>query len=327
MSVPRPILELIELIDDLAQGRAALRTGPVRFEAPLDLVIDAPVDSDLDRLLAKAWFLAPKCAGLPTPSEWDGLVALAARVPELHLDLALPEIPSADEIPTPLRPRLARLTVPVGGADTGSLVRAAEPVADAIAGRLVLDLATPVGASSSIEPLLAVIADARTPKDLALRPADRDARQELNDAWPAIRQAAERHRVNVRVRGGPRADVGAPLDSMAGPHVLDTCLRATFRTRSSLCPFPFLSLAIRDDGEVAVCPALEGPSTSDAADATTWNGPLFTSVRQGFLDGTPPDACASCTLLPRVRRSLAERPWEDADDDGAHELPAGALEV
>jgi len=326
MSVPRPVLELMELIDDIAQGKSVLRTGPVRLEAPLDLLVESPLGTPLEELVARAWFLAPICKATPTASEWRGLAALAQSSPELHFDLSFPDPPIVDDIPEILRPRIARARIQVGGVDAGAVVRATEPLAGWIAGRVTLELIVPPGSVTSLEPLLQVIAAATVPRDVVLRSTDRRAREELHADWPGIARAATDLRLNIQIRGGERIDAGIPLDSMAGPHVLDTCIRAAFRTRASLCPFPFLGLRIRDNGEVAVCPASNGPSTSDPLDGNTWNGRLFASVREGFLTGSPPVACDGCTVLPTVRRSLAVTPWDDPALPSA-DLPAGAVDV
>ena len=73
MSAPRPLLELMDLQADVAQGRSTLRAGPVRVEAPAAL-LTTPISAPLDALLA-----APR----PAAADFSGAAVIADGILEL----------------------------------------------------------------------------------------------------------------------------------------------------------------------------------------------------------------------------------------------------
>lgn len=312
----------MDLQEDLARGRSTLRTGPVRLEVPLEELLATPLSTTLETLLDRAWFLAPRVAS-GVDAAGLGRLGPLAEGNELYLDLELPEIPDASAITEVLGRRIARLRLPLGD-DVAADVQASAEVARRVSGRVVLVVSVPAdGLLQRVKDVLGSVASEDIPSDVHLAPADRTARDGLLTAWDAIREAATTQRVTVTVHRGPRVDAGPPLDPLAGANVLDACVRAVFRTRASLCPFPFVGLFLAGGG-MSVCPLPEGPHC-DTVPAEPWNAALFTEIRQAFIDGTPPEVCRTCTLLPRVRRSLSDI---GSEDDGAGaDLPAGSMEV
>ncbi|NRA95990.1 MAG: hypothetical protein HRU14_07245 [Planctomycetes bacterium] len=321
MSAPRPILELMDLQEDVALRRATLRAGPVRVEAPVTL-LRTPITPPLDSLLDRAWFLAPTSAE-PVDAETLASLGALAEARELYLDLALPGPIDPGAITAELGARIARLRIPLDDDMPDTAVHGSVDVARRISGRVVLDVTISVAGVERVPLLIAAVARDEAPRDVYLVPTDSAASEALAATWGRIAKAATDHGVTVSARRGPRVDAGPPLDPLAGANVLAACVRALFRSRTSVCPFPFVTSVFTGSG-VAVCPAPDGPS-SDAIPDDVWNAPLFTAVRQGFLDGDPPEPCRRCTLLPRVRRSLSETPWETGD--GPADLPIGSIEV
>ncbi|MEE2713584.1 MAG: hypothetical protein VX913_12490 [Planctomycetota bacterium] len=321
MSAPRPLLELMDLQADVAQGRATLRVGPVRVEAPAALLA-TPISAPLDALLDRAWFLAPRGVEVGDSRMFEVLGALAEDK-ELYLDLELSGVPEPGVIPAVLGARIARLRVRVAEDASDVPVAASVELARCVSGRVVLEFTVSAEGAARVPALIAVVGRGDVPRDVHLIPMGSQAQHALSQSWDEVAEVATTHGVTVSVRGGRRVSAGPPLDPLAGANILDASVRATFRSRVSLCPFPFMTTVFTDTG-VAVCPAPGGPASPHVPDGV-WNAALFTDVREAFFAGDPPDACRQCTLFPRVRRSLSETPWDTGS--GSTDLPVGTMEV
>lgn len=125
-----------------------------------------------------------------------------------------------------------------------------------------------------------------------------DAGSELD--LSRLRQAADDAGVNVRIPGVARISSGKPLDMLGPWNVLQASLRALFRQRPTLCPFPFVMLRWSIQDSIHLCPVDSGPTTR------SWNDPESLAVRHAFFEGETPEKCRGCTLLPHVQRGLAE---------------------
>ena len=321
MSAPRPLLELMDLQADVAQGRSTLRAGPVRVEAPAAL-LTTPISAPLDALLDRAWFLAPRGVEVGDSRMFEVLGALAEDK-ELYLDLELSGVPEPGVIPAVLGARVARLRVRLAEDASDVPVAASVELAGCVSGRVVLEFTVSAEGAARVPALIAIVGRGDVPRDVHLVPMGSQAQQALSQSWDEVVEVATTHGVTVSVRGGRRVSAGPPLDPLAGANILDASVRATFRSRVSLCPFPFMTTVFTDTG-VAVCPAPGGPASPHVPDGV-WNAALFTDVREAFFAGAPPDVCRQCTLFPRVRRSLSETPWDTGP--GSTDLPVGAMEV
>lgn len=328
MSVPRPLLAMIELLQDVTQKQDVIGDGPLRIEADLTALLGDPMPAALAAMLGRAFFLTPLCDEVP---DEDGLAAIGALAirEQTWLDLRLPGL--SELVGLPEQAALLTARVEMRTQDPRALVTADELVfaswgASLVAGRTTFRVKTDADGVAAVPELLHRMATFSVPVDLALVAQDADATSALETSWDELEVVARATSMNLRVAGGRRCDAGDALDPMSGFNVIDSVARSIFRTRGSLCPFPFTMA--RWDSKAAIvrpCPAPDGPTTR-VADADPWNGTFFTTLRREFYENRPPAACRRCTLLPRILRAVEETPWASLPF-GRSDLPSGSVEV
>jgi len=326
MSVPAPLLEVMQLLEDVTRKKGNLSVGPFRVEVEPEALLESPRNPVLAEMLTRAYFLAPILSGLPTRALLGELGTIVDEH-DLYLDLVIPGLSALEGLPEHAALRTARVEMQASHPEellsSPDLVHGSWGAA-LVAGRTTFRIRVESSEVHALPPLLDRMATFSVPVDLVLAPCDMPAREAVRAAWSSIDDRASTAGLNVLVKGDARSDAGESLDPLSGFNVLDECIRAIFRSRRSLCPFPFLMVRWAQE-EVAVCPAEAGPA-GPIPSSEPWNGALHQGVREAFYEGEPPVPCRRCTLLAQVRRSAEETPWSKREvSDGR--LPPGALEV
>ena len=94
----------------------------------------------------------------------------------------------------------------------------------------------------------------------------------------------------------------------------------------AMCFEPWTSLSILPDGRVGPCCAFyddDANSIKENSLADVWNGPYMTSVREGMLNGHPPDYCKRCpsnlyVVKERHRKTYSKDLIEQSQLDAAN---------
>ena len=312
----------MDLQQDIIRGRAELRPGPVRVEAPLEALLADDIGAPLKTLLQSASYAAPSITGSITEAQWAALASAAVRL-DLHLELRLGAPPPVEWISTELAERLTRVVLEARSTEALQGADAIRGLATHVLGRTSVLLTSWDEPVSSLSDLVKTLGDLPRAVELEIDPANIGARDRLDHSWSELTSVVSDSGLGLIVRGGQTIRGGPEAAPIFGPNVLDQCIRSLFRTRPSLCPFPFLNAYVSAE-PTSICINPDGPNLPGHA-PDPWNSEIHQATRQGFYDGAPPDPCRRCTDLPRVLKDLAATPWSEGPTVAP--WPGGAMDV